>query len=60
MRAGLNVVMFVVEPYNRFELVQQRARRLGFQTHMVASEQDMERLQALSGARVPSYRGAVR
>lgn len=60
VRAGLNVVMFVVEPYNRFELVQQRTRRLGFQAHMVASEQDLERLQALSGARVPSYRGAVR
>jgi uncharacterized protein (DUF58 family) len=59
-RAGLNVVMFVVEPYNRFDLVQQRARRLGIQAHMVASEQDLERLQVLSGALVPSYRGAVR
>ena len=60
VRAGLNVVMFVVEPYNRFELVQQRARRLGFQAHTVASEQDLERLQALSGALAPTYQGAAR
>lgn len=60
VRAGLNVVMFVVEPYNRFELVQQRARRLGFQAYQAASEDDLNRLQALSGAIIPSHRGIAR
>jgi hypothetical protein len=59
VRAGLNVVMLVVEPYNRFGVVQERARRLGFTAYLVASEEDLDRLQALSGARVPAYRGAA-
>ena len=59
VRAGLNVVMLVVESYGRFGLVQERARRLGFTAHMVASEEDLDRLQTLSGARIPSYRGTA-
>jgi uncharacterized protein (DUF58 family) len=59
VRAGLNVVMLVVEPYGRFGVVQERARRLGFTATLVASEDDLNRLQALSGARVPAYRGAA-
>lgn len=55
VRAGLNVVMLVVEPYNRFELVQQRARRLGLQALLAASEDDLNRLQAQSGVRIPAY-----
>jgi uncharacterized protein (DUF58 family) len=59
VRAGLNVVMLVVEPYGRFGVVQERARRLGFAAYLVASEDDLNRLQALSGARVPAYRGTT-
>jgi uncharacterized protein (DUF58 family) len=59
VRAGLNVVMLVVEPYGRFGMVQERARRLGFQAHLVASEGDLERLQTLSVARIPSFRGVT-
>ena len=57
VRAGLNVVMLVVEPYNRFAVVQERARRLGFHAYLVASEEDLNRLQTLSGARIFAYRG---
>lgn len=57
VRAGLNVVMLVVEPYNRFAVVQERARRLGFHAYLVASEEDLDRLQTQSGARVSAYRG---
>lgn len=59
VRAGLNVAMLVVEPYGRFELVQERARRLGFQAYLVASEEDLERLQTAGGVRFSSYRGVV-
>jgi hypothetical protein len=59
VRAGLNVVMLVVEPYNRFGVVQERSRRLGFTAYQVASEQDLDRLQAQSGAHVPAYRGTA-
>lgn len=59
VRAGLNVVMLVVEPYGRFGLVQERARRLGILAHLAASEADLERLQALSGVRVPAYRSVA-
>ncbi len=59
VRAGLNVVMLVVEPYGRFGVVQERARRLGFTAYLVASEDDLNRLQASSGARVPAYRGVA-
>ena len=59
VRAGLNVVMLVVEPYGRFGLVQERARRLGFHAYLAASEDDLERLQTLSGVRIPSYRGVL-
>ncbi len=59
VRAGLNVVMLVVEPYNRFEVVQERSRRLGFAAYQVASEEDLNRLQAQSGMRVPAYRGTT-
>ena len=59
VRAGLNVVMLVVEPYGRFGVVQERARRLGFTACLVASEDDLNRLQASSGARVPAYRGVA-
>lgn len=59
VRAGLNVVMLVVEPYGRFGVVQERARRLGFAAWQVASEDDLTRLQALSGVRAPAYRGAA-
>ena len=58
-RAGLNVVMAVVEPYGRFAVVQERARRLGFSAHLLASEDDLERLQALSIARTPVFRGVA-
>jgi hypothetical protein len=58
-RAGLNVVMLVVEPYGRFGVIQERARRLGFTAYLVASEDDLNLLQALSGARVPAYRGVA-
>ncbi len=58
-RAGLNVVMLVVEPYGRFGVIQERARRLGFTAYLVASEDDLNLLQALSGARVPTYRGVA-
>lgn len=57
VRAGLNVVMLVVEPYGRFGLVQERARRLGFQAHLAAAEEDLLRLQARHVARVPAFRG---
>jgi hypothetical protein len=33
----------VVEPYGRFDVVQERARRLGFSAHLLASEDDLER-----------------
>lgn len=59
VRAGLNAVMLVVEPYGHFERVQERARRLGFQAYQVASEEDLNRLQTPSGARALSYRGAL-
>lgn len=59
VRAGLNAVMLVVEPYGRFDFVQERARRLGFQAYQVASEADLNRLQASSGARVLAYRGGA-
>lgn len=55
VRAGLNVVMLVVEPYGRFGLVQERARRLGIQAFLVAAEADLERLQTLSGVRASTY-----
>jgi uncharacterized protein (DUF58 family) len=59
VRAGLNVVMLVVEPYNRFGVVQERSRRLGLTAYQVASEHDLDQLQAQSGARVPAYRGVA-
>jgi hypothetical protein len=49
VRSGLNVVLLVVEPYGQFSLVQERARLLGFQAFLVASEADLTRLQALDG-----------
>ena len=55
VRAGLNVVMLAVEPYGRFGVVQQRARRLGFSAYLLADEEDLTRLQARSGR--PAYRG---
>ncbi len=57
--AGLNVVMLVVEPYGRFGLVQERARRLGMAAYLVAEEEDLERLQARSGVRIPTFRGML-
>jgi hypothetical protein len=51
VRAGLNVVLLAVEPYGQFNLVQERARLLGFQAHLVTSEADLNRLQALDGSR---------
>jgi uncharacterized protein (DUF58 family) len=45
VRVGLNVVMLVVEPYARFGVVRERARRLGFAAYMVSSEEDLQRLQ---------------
>ncbi len=59
VRAGLNVVMLVVEPYGRFGVVQERARRLGIHAYLTASEEDMERLQTLGGARISAYRGVA-
>jgi uncharacterized protein (DUF58 family) len=59
VRAGLNVVMLVVESYGRFGLVQERARRLGIQAYLAAEEGDLERLQAMSGIRVPAFRGVA-
>jgi uncharacterized protein (DUF58 family) len=55
VRAGLNVVLLAVEPYGRFGVVQQRARRLGFSAYLLADEEDLTRLQARSGR--PAYRG---
>jgi hypothetical protein len=55
VRAGLNVVLMVVEPYHRFGIVQQRARRLGFAAYPMANEDDLIRLQALAPR--PAYRG---
>jgi uncharacterized protein (DUF58 family) len=55
VRAGLNVVLLAVEPYSRFGVVQERARRLGFAAYPLADEQDLTRLQARSGR--PAYRG---
>ncbi len=51
VRAGLNVVLLAVEPYGQFNLVQERARLLGFKAHLVTSEADLNRLQALDGGR---------
>lgn len=60
VRAGLNVVMLVVEPYHRFELVQQRARRLGMSAYAVASEQELDRLQTWrAGIPAPATRGGL-
>lgn len=56
VRAGLNVVLLVVEPYGRFGLVQERARRLGFLAYEAATEDDLTRLQARSG--LPTPQGA--
>lgn len=58
VRNGLNVVLLAVEPYGRFELVRQRARRLGFQAYLVASEADLEQLQATRGTPAPRRRAA--
>jgi uncharacterized protein (DUF58 family) len=57
VRAGLNAVMLVVQPYGRFARVQERARRLGFQAYLITSEEDLNRLQTLGGARMRVYRG---
>lgn len=54
VRNGLNVVLLAVEPYGHFQLVRQRARRLGFQAYLVASEPDLEQLQVASGVRAPA------
>lgn len=54
VRAGLNVVLLAVEPYSRFGVVQERARRLGFSAYLVADEKDLTSLQARSGR--PVYR----
>lgn len=48
VRRGLNVVLLVVEPYGRFGIVRQRARRLGFTAYLVATEADLNRLQLFS------------
>lgn len=53
VRKGLNVVMLVVEPYHRFEIVQQRARLLGIAAYPVANEDELHRLQA-QGQRGPA------
>lgn len=44
-RAGLNPVLLVVEPYARFGIVQERARRLGVAAHPAWSEADLLRWQ---------------
>lgn len=53
VRQGLNVVLLVVEPYHRFEIVQQRARLLGITAYPVANEDELHRLQA-QGQRGPA------
>ena len=50
VRAGLNVVMLVVEPYGQFGIIRERARRLGLTAHRVSSEQDLNRLQVIGGS----------
>ena len=49
VRAGLNVVMLVVEPYGRFGTVRERARRLGLTAYPVATERALEQLQVHGG-----------
>lgn len=56
VRAGLNVVMLVVEPYGRFGHVRERARRLGLTAHLVADEQDLRRLQGQGNTAVARRR----
>jgi hypothetical protein len=41
LRAGLTPVLVVVEPHGQFGAVRERARRLGFTAHQVASERDL-------------------
>lgn len=56
VRAGLNVVLLVVEPYGQFGMIRERARRLGFMAHPVATEKDLDRLQiARQGAQGVGY-----
>lgn len=51
VRAGMNVVLLVVEPHANFGVVRQQARRLGLRACLAATEDDLNRLQAvLSGA----------
>lgn len=42
VRSGYNPILLVVEPDNNFSEVRERARRLGFQAHLVADEKDLD------------------
>lgn len=56
-RAGLNPVLLIVEPYARFGVVQERARRLGVAAHPAWSEAELARWQGgRQGLTVPAAR----
>jgi uncharacterized protein (DUF58 family) len=46
-RAGLNPVLMVIEPYARFGVVRERARRLGVPAFQVSSESELKRWQEI-------------
>jgi hypothetical protein len=53
-RAGMNVVLLVVEPYANFGAVRERARRMGIHAYLAASESDLHRLQVADATPWPA------
>lgn len=56
LRAGLNPVMLVIEPYAHFDVVRERARQLGIVSHRLADERDLQRWD-IGALRVPWHGG---
>lgn len=50
-RRGLDVILLITEPYAHFDLVQRRARQLGFSAFNIAHEGDLQRWIVGRGAK---------